>query len=546
MKKSIIVFVILFTGCFTVSSQIDNMISRLVKSNVFDPHLNSVKTIAAHNSIYVAGNFDNLFYYEEGKAMSPSGARSMFIIKYDENLVFQNRVVINAYCYDLSFNENSVLVSGSFKDSCMIGDSVIYSTGTSNDLSVFYASLSPDLETVNWMNQILFKKDGTEIYFRTCKLRADSDNNLYVGGIFEDSLQIGDTVIYSERYLGTYISESFFIAKYNNNNEFIWARVIFGDRVSYTVDGDNNIFAVSASSDPYKFSLIKLDSDGNQVFAKHIVNEYGFYSNEIQCDGENNVIISLAVPKDAKIDTVDITRIGIRDNVILKYSPDGDLIWLKQIGTTGSDFFPGIVKLDSHNNIISMNDYYGNLSIDDNVFPASKRSFYIFKMKSDGELDWFEKSVNANGGDDAISLSVSGETVFYIFLADYQTSFLATQVSPTFDSEYYLGKLKGTNKNLVSSEISEYGSTDTNSKWKIYPNPASSSIRIAFTLDESIDTRVLLYNSLGQLVKIIYDGILSPDTYEIESDISELKGGLYYISYQNKDLINTQKLFVID
>lgn len=529
-----------------LNSQVNNVITRLVKSDVYNPQLSGVRVMTAHNSIYVGGNFDNLFYYDESKAMEPFGVYNMFIIKYDNNLVFQNRVYINAYCYDLTYDENNILVSGYFQDSCRIGDTVIYSNTSHNDLTVFYASLSSDLESVNWINQILFKKDGGLIYFRTCQLNHDDDNNIYVGGSFEDSLQIGDTVIFSERYQGISIIESYFIAKYSKNNDFIWAKVIFDKSVTFALDANKNIFVLSTSSYANPVTLTKLDPNGNQLFSKIIAEEHNFTFSKIVCDFENNVYISLGINKDVKVDTVDFKRIGSRDNAIIKYSPDGKLEWLKQLGTSGSDFFPGIIKIDAYNNIVSINDYYGNLSVDGKVFESTNRAFFILKMNSDGEFDWFEKSENQNGHDYATSLSVYDENICYIFRPDNVTRFLTSQVSPIFDSEYYIGRMNGKNKNDVPSDISDPASSGTNSQIKVFPNPTSSSCKIIFTLEEASDVNILILNSLGQIVKTVYKGTLSPNTYEFESEISELVGGLYYISFYNKRSSYIQKLVVLD
>ena len=80
---------------------------------------------------------------------------------------------------------------------------------------------------------------------------------------------------------------------------------------------------------------------------------------------------------------------------------------------------------------------------------------------------------------------------------------------------------------------------------KIYPNPANLSCIIKFMLEKESNVNISAFNSQGQMVKIIYKGTLSPNSYEFETDISDLSEGLYHILLKTNSINIIRKLVVI-
>ena len=63
---------------------------------------------------------------------------------------------------------------------------------------------------------------------------------------------------------------------------------------------------------------------------------------------------------------------------------------------------------------------------------------------------------------------------------------------------------------------------DQNPFWKMFPNPASESITIAFTNDRK-QKQLEVYNVVGRLIKTI------EATEAVKLDVSDLPNGLYFI-----------------
>lgn len=78
----------------------------------------------------------------------------------------------------------------------------------------------------------------------------------------------------------------------------------------------------------------------------------------------------------------------------------------------------------------------------------------------------------------------------------------------------------------------------------VYPNPTSGSASIRFSLKESADTQLSVYNTLGQEVQSIHNGTLSAGqaTFEFDASRSTDPDGLYLIRLLVGDKVYTTRL----
>ncbi len=75
----------------------------------------------------------------------------------------------------------------------------------------------------------------------------------------------------------------------------------------------------------------------------------------------------------------------------------------------------------------------------------------------------------------------------------------------------------------------DVGSTDmNNSLSQNYPNPFNPTTRIRFTLEQTSDVQLRVYDSSGRLVRTLIDEELSPGLYEPSFNGSELASGVYF------------------
>jgi phosphatidylserine/phosphatidylglycerophosphate/cardiolipin synthase-like enzyme len=78
-----------------------------------------------------------------------------------------------------------------------------------------------------------------------------------------------------------------------------------------------------------------------------------------------------------------------------------------------------------------------------------------------------------------------------------------------------------------------------------YPNPFNPVTTIAFTLTEKMPVRLVLYNSLGQLVKVIYDNVAEAGKTVIDFRGDELPSGVYYYTLYAQNQSISRKMVLM-
>ncbi|HID38553.1 MAG TPA: T9SS type A sorting domain-containing protein, partial [Calditrichaeota bacterium] len=79
-----------------------------------------------------------------------------------------------------------------------------------------------------------------------------------------------------------------------------------------------------------------------------------------------------------------------------------------------------------------------------------------------------------------------------------------------------------------------------------FPNPFNNSTSIPYTLQKKQHVRLVIYNRIGQLLSVLYDGFQSPGSYHIIWRNHSLSSGIYYcILKADNVVVNTQKLVLL-
>ena len=75
----------------------------------------------------------------------------------------------------------------------------------------------------------------------------------------------------------------------------------------------------------------------------------------------------------------------------------------------------------------------------------------------------------------------------------------------------------------------------------VYPNPVINSINIKF-FGNNENVKIVLYNSIGAIVKNITNKKYSSIQHTINVDVKNLPKGNYFVHYQTRGVSKTKKL----
>jgi Beta-propeller repeat len=191
-------------------------------------------------------------------------------------------------------------------------------------------------------------------------MATDRSGNIYVSGTFQGKVDFDPSR--HNAFLNAEGQGSAFVAKYDKNGNFIWAKklgsqtqkiadVPVGVSGRIAVDPDGNVYTTgmfNATSDFEPSSgifgdidIVKLDTNGNTIWQKGIGGfglEAGF---GIALDSSNNVFVtgtySLSVDFNPGGSSYTLTSKGLLDAFVAKYSTNGKFIWARGIGGDGAD-----------------------------------------------------------------------------------------------------------------------------------------------------------------------------------------------------------------
>lgn len=95
--------------------------------------------------------------------------------------------------------------------------------------------------------------------------------------------------------------------------------------------------------------------------------------------------------------------------------------------------------------------------------------------------------------------------------------------------------------NIVSVKVSR---TSTFTLAQNYPNPASFSTMINYSVPSNARVRITLYDATGRLVKVVEDAQRKAGNYSVMVDASRMKSGLYYYKIEADGQTMTKKMAI--
>lgn len=315
----------------------------------------------------------------------------------------------------------NVYLAGQFNFSTTIGTTTLVSQ-QGFDTDLYIAKLNSN-GSVQWAQSI--GSSSLTAIREVHDIAVDNSGNAYITGFFNANMTFGTNTL-----TGTGV-RNMFLAKYDNNGVFQWARRVNGPSVIGSCDARG----------------IAVDTQGNIIVT-------GFFSGTITA--ETHTLTATAGIG------------GPTDIFLMKYDPSGNYIWSNKSGNSGSDFAYDV--LTDNSNDIYITGYLtsgatniGTLSV--NTGTGSTRAFYA-KFNSNGNAICVKSIGSPSGLNSTQGFQLALSTTSDVFILGNFTgtfSIGSNTISSLGLTDAFVCKLvnDNTNSHNTVSWIKTFGGTST-------------------------------------------------------------------------------------
>ena len=185
----------------------------------------------------------------------------------------------------------------------------------------------------------------------------------------------------------------------------------------------------------------------------------------------------------------------------------------------------------------------------ENPVPVELTSFSASYENNKVELNWITSSELNNRGFVVERKTENTDWNSIGFVAGYNTT-TETHNYQFTDNEItankYFYRLKQVDydgtfeySNIVEIDINSISEFTLNQN---YPNPFNPSTKISFTIPQSTNVKLSVFNALGEKIAELMNEVKSAGTYDVDFNASELSSGIYLYRLEAGEFIQTRKM----
>lgn len=549
--------------------------------------------------LFITGNFTDTINIPGGETLVTQAEESNFFIKFDINGEFIWATQIDGLENDYSdlavdYSGNLIFTKAiSISGTITIGDETYESMGGDDVILVKFNSNSD----IQWSR--LF---GGEITEYSGISSVDEEGNIYFTGEFiSQNVQFGDSTITLNEGDGNIP-----LVKINPDGEIKWIKILGGsasetnswlDGYCWPTDiqtlpdghtyikgwhGDSAVFSdtiLTSGHGYYSYFIGKFDPDGNAVWVRSINEKtWGFDYNQMDVDCDGNVYFGAQA-----VDTIyfqyyqeeyPYAATGAGDIFITKYTTNGEIDWIKTIGSRDIKISLSSIAVSDNNKLYAAGYYNDYMSIgDDEYYTPANHGF----IASIGDFNYIQSPTAISISNDSVGLNDPIGTEIGVFstedpdIDDQHTySFitgdgtndadnnkfeiigdtLVTGVEfndETHDKFYIYVQTEDLDGNTFAQEFVIYLDSDTetsinnskHSSFKLYPNPITNNLFIS-NLDAN---QINEYNI--RIVSIDGQSVYNQNhqfSETLKIDLNGLPNGIYIVNIQSTNQNNQFKI----
>ncbi len=546
-QRLLIILVTLLLCNLAASAQIFNW-AKSIGGNVTSNGI----AVDANGGSYITGWFLGTATFGNIQLSTKYNYINFFVAKYDAggNVLWAKQAQQDTNSYSVgegvSVDANgNTYISGKLLGVVNFGNIKLTATNSLQD--IFVAKFDPSGNCL-WAEQA-----GDSI--TSNGITVDANGNSYVIGNFQKSATFGSFQLTSGD------SGNVFIAKYDINGNFIWAKKNNGDKHSWaegfgiSIDANNNIYGsgqfydnvsfgniqLTASGTNSNIFIVKYDVNGNCIWANQS-NGSGYYDNAqvISTDAYGNSYIAGQFNDTVTLGNSQMISKAHRNAFVAKYDANGNCIWASQVKSAFSNSTG--ISLDRKGNSYITGQFgdtatFGNIQLD----AGDSSNFFIAKYDGNGSCLWAKQSAIIDSNSIAGGLRIASDTNGNSYITGSFTGLL-TIGNDIITGGDFIAKISNTVLGITTEKptIPNYFNISQN-----YPNPFNPTTVINYSVPRSNMVTIRVYDILGNETATLVNEEKPAGSYSINFNASRLSSGVYFYRMQAGSFVETKKLILM-
>jgi hypothetical protein len=496
---------------------------------------------------YVTGYFTGTGTFGSFTLVS-TGLADIFIVKYDQsgNVIWAKKggSTNNDYGRGITVDgAGNIYITGNFSGTAGFGSLNITSAGGDDIFIVKYNSSGNEI----WAARA--GSTGSDFGTGIC---VNNSGHLFLTGNFTGTASFGIINLISAG------AADIFIARYDSTGKPRWARRSGGNSGdgSYGAgcDASGNTYITGQFQGTADFGLFNLtsysgsvdaftskyDTDGNIIWVKQGGGTGTDFGNAINADRAGNVFVTGQYAGSASFGGINLTGIGGNEMFVVKYNTNGDVQWAKMAGGTGFDYGVGIATDNQGASYVTGN-YSSTAAFGPfNLTSAGGTDIFIAKYDASGNIQW-ARSAGGPISDFGIGITIDSTGRNYITGGFFSTAVFGTfSLTSAGGYEAYIASISST-----VSISNEFTAVPVFELEQNYPNPFNPDTYIRYSISESKNIKLVIYDISGKEIRTLVNGFQNAGTYSITFNGNGLASGIYYYKISAGEFTDVRSMVFI-
>jgi len=344
----------------------------------------------------------------------------------------------------------NLYVTGYFWQGISFGETMLAGFGTVK--SAFVAKYDADGQ-LRWAQEM----GGANGSAQGDGIAVDQNGNVFVVGNFAGTVSIGGNVLASNGANG---SPDLFVTKFSSEGAFLWARqgggTAYDAGTAVVVDANGSAFVTGYFTGPATFGsaglagignidvlLVNYDGDGNVVWAREAGSTGADTGYGMALDSAGNAVMTGNFSGEATFGSDNLTSSGSYDAFVSKLDGEGNFLWTRRAGGTGTDSGRG-VTLDAGDSVF-VSGFFSYAADFGSTNLTGGNDAFLAKYDSEGTLLW-ARHAGGTGMASAAGLAVRADSdgnVICAGLFKYVCWFETTSLDSGVNYDAFIAKYDG-------------------------------------------------------------------------------------------------------